>query len=64
MPERQMPNREARQQGIEDVYPLLAATPQSILYEVIRYGRSIDDLATRTLCSLFLLEFHEHANGA
>jgi hypothetical protein len=64
MPERQLPNREARQQGIEDVYPLLAATPKSVLREVIRYGRSIDDLATRTLCSLFLLEFGEQANGA
>jgi len=64
MPERQMPNREARQQGIEDVYPLLAATPRSVLQEVIQYGRSIDDLATRTLCSLFLLEFGERAKGA
>jgi hypothetical protein len=57
MPERQMPNRETRRQGIEDVHPLLAATPKSILHEVIGYGRSIDDLATRTLCSLFVLEF-------
>jgi hypothetical protein len=64
IPERELPNRETRRQGIEDVYPLLAGTPRSVLQEVIRYGRSIDDLTTRTLCSLFLLEFGERDGGA
>jgi hypothetical protein len=57
LPERQMPNRETRQQGIDDVYPLLAETPKAVLQEVIHYGRSVEDVATRTLCRLFLLEF-------
>jgi hypothetical protein len=62
MPERQMPNRETRQQGIDDVYPLLAGTSKALLQEAIQYGRSVEDVATRTLCHLFLLEFADPGN--
>jgi hypothetical protein len=56
IPERQLPNGEARLQGLEDVMPLLETTPKSILHEVVRYGTSTDDLAVRGLCRLFVFE--------
>ena len=61
MPERQMPNRETRRQGIDDVYPLLAATSRVVLQEAIQYGRSVEDIATRALCRLFLFEIGDNA---
>ena len=56
MPDKHLPNRETRLQGLDDVVPLLETTPKSVLHEVIRHGTSIDDLAVRGLCRLFVLE--------
>jgi hypothetical protein len=56
LPERQTPNRESRHQGIEDVVPLFNTVSKSVLQEVVQYGTSIDDLAVRGLCRLFVLD--------
>jgi len=55
MPERQPAVRESRREDFQDVMPLLASVPKSLIDEAIRYSDSVEDASVRALCKLLIL---------